>query len=74
VGLLHSIPDLPARSLYPTHDGYVAQVAKVTLDNLQNQYIEAPDAQQTVLDAINSAVGKESRGGDYNRYLAEFGL
>ena len=61
-------------SLYPTHDSYVAQVVKVTLDNLQNQYIEAPDAQQTVLDAINSTVGNENRGGDYSRYLAEFGL
>jgi hypothetical protein len=44
------------------------------LSDQQNQYIEAPDAQQTVLDAINSTVGKENRGGDYNRYLAEFGL
>jgi Alpha/beta hydrolase domain len=50
-------------SLYPTHDGYVAQFAKITLDNLQNQYIEAADAQQTVLDAINSTVGKENKGG-----------
>jgi len=42
-------------SLYPTHDSYVAQVVKVTLDNLQNQYIEAPDAQQTVMPLLLAA-------------------
>jgi hypothetical protein len=61
-------------SMYPTHDGYVAQVVKATLDNLRNQYIEAPDAQQTVLDAINSDVGAKNAGGSFEQYLAEFGL
>ena len=61
-------------SMYPTHAGYVAQVAKATFDNLRNQYIEAPDAQQTVLDAINSDVGAKNAGDNFQRYLAEFGL
>jgi hypothetical protein len=61
-------------SLYPTHDRYVGEVAKVTLDNLRHQYIELPDAQQTILDAINSDVGAESNPQKFQRYLAEFGL
>ncbi len=60
--------------MYPTHDGYVAQVAKATLDNLRHQYIKAPDAQQTLIDAINADVGGKNQGGNYQQYLAEFGL
>jgi hypothetical protein len=60
--------------MYPTHNGYVAQVAKTTLDNLHHQYIEAPDAQQTLIDAINADVGEKNQGENYQQYLAEFGL
>lgn len=73
-GYYEPFPVSELDSLYPTHAGYVAEVAKVTLDDLQHHYIEAPDARQTVLDAISSDVGKKNTGADYSRYLTEFGL
>ena len=61
-------------SMYPTHSGYVAEVAKVTLDNLRHQYIEPFDAQTTIIKAINADVGKTNNQADYQQYLNKFGL
>jgi hypothetical protein len=43
--------------LYPSHDGYVDQVAAVTHDNIRSEYIDAADGQRSILKAVYSNVG-----------------
>lgn len=44
--------------LYPTHGGYVAQVAHVDRANVRAGYIVRADARQNLLDAVHSDVGR----------------
>ena len=44
--------------LYPTHAAYVSAVEKVTSDNLRAGYILKADAERTIQDARDSAIGR----------------
>jgi hypothetical protein len=44
--------------LYPTHDGYVAQVKEVTEKNLKAGYILKIDADATIAEAERSTIGR----------------
>jgi hypothetical protein len=59
-------------SLYRSHEDYVRQVAVAELQNVRHGYIGALDAQQTVWDAINSAVGGRDLSHSYEQYLVQF--
>ena len=50
-----SIDQLSAR--YPSHAAYVAEVRKVTEDNVKKGYILPVDAQTTIREAEESRVG-----------------
>jgi hypothetical protein len=43
-------------SRYPSHEDYVAKVAKVTLDALRDGYLLLPDAAETLRQAEDAAV------------------
>jgi hypothetical protein len=59
--------------LYPTHSAYVSAVEKITNENLRAGFILKADAERTILDARNSAIGRldnlESQRG---RPISEF--
>jgi hypothetical protein len=65
-----SIPQL--NSLYVNHDAYVRQVADAELENVARGYVGSLDAQQSVWDAINTAVGGRDPNGSYEQYLVQF--
>jgi hypothetical protein len=46
------------KTLYPTHEGYVAKVKSVTEANLKAGYILKPEADATVIEAEKSSVGR----------------
>ncbi|HXK22427.1 MAG TPA: alpha/beta hydrolase domain-containing protein [Myxococcota bacterium] len=46
--------------LYPTHEGYVAQVSGAVDRNLRDGFLLAPDAQQTLHEAEQSTIGRRS--------------
>jgi hypothetical protein len=48
--------------LYPSHQGYVGQVANTALQNVKQGYISDQDAQRTILCAVNSNVGGGNNG------------
>lgn len=50
-----TVPQLDAR--YPTHAAYVAEVRRVTNENLSKGYILAPDAEATIADADAAEIG-----------------
>jgi hypothetical protein len=59
--------------LYPTHAAYVRAVEKVTSDNLRAGYILKADADRTVQDARDSAIGRlASLDAERGRPLADF--
>jgi hypothetical protein len=59
--------------LYPTHAAYVSAVEKVTNDNLRAGYILKADAEQTIKDARDSAIGRlDSLEAERGRPLADF--
>lgn len=47
-------------TLYPTHEGYVAQVSGAVDRNLRDGFLLAPDAQQTLHEAEQSTIGQRS--------------
>jgi hypothetical protein len=59
-------------SLYPNHDAYVQQVANAELENVKLGYVGTLDAQQSVLDAINTAVGGRDLSRSSEQYLVQF--
>lgn len=66
--------DIPMlNQLYPNHGSYVSAVQQVTRSNLQNGYILKPDADFTIQDAVNSAIGKlDNLQTDLDKPLADF--
>jgi hypothetical protein len=59
-------------SLYRNHEQYVGQVAVAELENVRKGYIGTLDAQKSVWEAINSAVGGRDLSRSYEQYLAPF--
>ena len=59
--------------LYPTHAAYVSAVEKVTNENLRAGFILKADAERTIQQARDSAVGRlDSLEGQRGRALSEF--
>jgi hypothetical protein len=59
--------------LYPTHAAYVSAVEKVTNENLRAGYILKADAERTIQDARDSAIGRlGSLEAERGRPLADF--
>jgi len=59
--------------LYPTHSSYVSAVEKVTNENLRAGFILKADAERTIQEARDSAVGRlDSLEGQRGRALSEF--
>jgi hypothetical protein len=59
--------------LYPTHAGYVSAVEKVTNENLRAGFILKADAERTIQEARDSAIGRlDSLDAERGRALAEF--
>jgi len=61
-------------ALYPSHADYVGRVTASAFQNLQQRYIEKPDAAQIILDALKSDIGSNRPGmygsfGDWFRPL-----
>lgn len=59
-------------NLYPNHDAYVRQVANAELENVKRGYVGALDAQRSVSDAINTAVGGRDLNHSSEQYLVQF--
>jgi len=53
-------------SLYPSRGQYLDQVFRVTGDNLRKGYILAPDAAQTLRDAMETEVGGSQHDGHHD--------
>jgi len=51
--------DATLSSLYRNHGQYVSPVSQVTSENEQRGYILQKDAQQTIVDAAHSSIGKK---------------
>ena len=51
--------DATLSSLYRNHGQYVSPVSQVTSENEQEGYILQKDAQQTIVDAAHSSIGKK---------------
>ncbi len=61
------------KKLYPTHSAYVNAVEKVTNENLRAGYILKSDAERTIKDARDSAIGRlDSLDAERGRALSDF--
>jgi len=59
--------------LYPTHAAYVSAVEKVTNENLRAGFILKADAERTIQEARDSAIGRlDSLDAERGRALADF--
>ena len=59
--------------LYPTHAAYVSAVEKIVNENLRAGFILKADAERTILDARNSAIGRlDSLDSQRGRPLSDF--
>src|SRR5499426_551413 len=50
------------KSLYRSHGEYVEEVVRVTRENLRRGYLLKPDALRTIAEALESEVGRGSKG------------
>jgi hypothetical protein len=59
--------------LYPSHQAYVSAVERVTNENLKAGFILKPDADDTIRQARNSAIGRlDSIDAERDRPMADF--
>ncbi|MBR1175267.1 hypothetical protein JQ617_14970 [Bradyrhizobium sp. KB893862 SZCCT0404] len=58
--------------LYPSHDDYVAQVAKAERHNVEQGYIDVDDAYRAVREAAESDIGKRDAGWQPDSHLGWF--
>ena len=61
------------KTLYPDHQSYVSAVERVTNENLKAGFILKQDAEQTIRDARNSAIGRlDSIEAERDRPITDF--
>jgi hypothetical protein len=54
------------KSLYRSHGDYVEEVIRATRNNLRGGYLLKPDALRTIAEALESKVGRDSKGSEHH--------